>query len=125
MNNIKDIIPVINHILPLLSTIDEAILHVQNQLVELRYEESLTMLYDVLEGIASIETALHLMEEKFQMSRINEELECLKNGLRKVLNSYENKEQAKLENLVVKDVYPTFSSWKEEIERLLKPYVTS
>lgn len=118
-------IEVIQQIFPLLDTLEEGILHIENQLKELRYEEGLMMLQDVMEGIASIESAMQPMDGELAENNISILLLDVKKRINGVVTSYEQGKEINLENQITQELFPAFLNWKEEIEKALKPYIVS
>ncbi|SNS48924.1 hypothetical protein SAMN05446037_101165 [Anaerovirgula multivorans] len=116
---------VIQQILPLLDTIKEGILHIQNQLVELRYEEALTLLQDAMKGIASIDSVMQPIYDELPENNIDTLFVVVKESMNKAVDSYEQGSESNLENQIEKEVLPSFKAWKEEMEKVLKPYVVS
>ncbi|TCQ02722.1 hypothetical protein [Serpentinicella alkaliphila] len=118
-------IEVIYNILPLLFTIEEGLIHVKQQISELRYEEALGLLQDSMLGIASIEQSIAPMKEKVPMGNISLLTSELKNNIINVLVNYEKGRQEFIEGQIEVQVLLSFMSWKEEIEKILKPYILS
>lgn len=114
---------VIRQILPLLETIEEAILHIQKQLKELRYEEALDLLEDSTIGIASIEKAMQPMMPELQENNIASLIARLKEKIDNAVNIYEKKKEENLQKQIEGEILPAFTEWKEEMDRLLKPYI--
>ncbi|MEW9124847.1 MAG: hypothetical protein AB2421_19200 [Thermotaleaceae bacterium] len=120
-------IEVIYNILPLLSTIEEGLNHIKNQLSELRYEESFALIQDAMMGIASIESALQPMESQFkelQDSDMIKKKQDLNQYMSTVVNLYENKKYKELEKKV-NLVLGAFIVWRESIEQIVRPQIIS
>lgn len=124
MNNQTE---VIFHILPLLSTIEEGLRHIQKQLIELRYEEAFYLLEDAVEGIASIDHALELIKVEF-MELEDEKLKKIKTNLNqhiaKIVSLYENKNYNELEK-TMNLVLDSFTVWREYIETIIRIKIVS
>ncbi|AKL93778.1 hypothetical protein CACET_c02620 [Clostridium aceticum] len=118
-------IEVMKQILPLLETIEEGFSHIQNQLTELRYEEALAMLQDVIEGIASIDGAMKPIYEELMENNISNLSLLLKESISKAIHKYKRGKEINLEIQVQNEIIPVFTDWKREIEKTLKPYVVS
>lgn len=111
--------------LELLNTMEEAIFHIQNQLVELRYEEVFVLLQDMMDGITSIENAIAPMESELPENNMINLLSTVKENMDKVLNSYEHDKVSILEKQMSEEVLPSFLNWKEETGKVLRLYIVS
>lgn len=122
MNIIENYTEVIKDLLLLLDTMEEGIIHSKKQVQELRYEEALGLLQDVMMGVASIEKAMEPMSSNLAENNIDAVGAVFKGDINKVVDSYETGKEAELENQVG-EVLVSFKNWKEEIESILIPYV--
>jgi len=125
MGVIKKYYEVIEKTLSLLDTMEEGITHIKIQLSELRYEEAFNIQQDVVEGIASIENAIEPMFPKLQENNIESMTAILKENISKVVACYERGEGTNLHKQVEEIILPAFKNWKEELEKVLKPYIVS
>lgn len=117
-------IEVIHNILALLPTIEEGINHIKVQISELRYEEALGLLEDLMLGIASIEQSLEPITE-IPKKKIAHLTANLKDSILKIVENYEKGKKELIENQMESEVLPSFMNWKKELETTLKPYVLS
>lgn len=104
---------------------EEGIIHSKKQIQELRYEEALGLLGDVMMGIASIEDAIQPMIAELAENNIETTGATLKEYISKVVSIYEGGKEVELEKQVEEGILVTFKHWKEEIERVLRPHVVS
>lgn len=118
-------IEVILNLLPLLDTIGEGILYSKKQIQELRYEEAKELLEDMVTGIVSIEDAIQPMLQYLPQNKIVALETKLKDDISKVVSSYENGKEVGLNKFIEERLLVDFNSWKEELERILRPYVVS
>ncbi len=125
MLKIKNFLEVIHNIFPLLNTIEEGLNHIKQQLFELRYEEALGLLEDVVLGISSIEDAIQPMMPELEENKIEILSVTLKESISKILETYKDGKEIDLATQVEEGVLIAFQYWKEEIERVLRPYVVS
>lgn len=114
---------VIKRTLELLETIREGIQHIQEKLLELRYEEALIMLQDIVEGVASIESAIEPMMTEFVENNIESLTTILKENVSKAVGSYENGKEINMERLAEEGILLAFKKWKLELERVMKAYI--
>ncbi|AOT70019.1 hypothetical protein [Geosporobacter ferrireducens] len=123
MIHIKKYYDVIEKCLGLLNTIEEGFEYIQNQIKELRYENAFIVLQDIAEGISSIENAIMPMEDKLPNNNVGERTIEVKENIHKAMNSYKQEKQSQLEEQIKQEIYPAFIGWKEEVERILRPYL--
>lgn len=120
MNNNTE---VIHNILPLLETLEEGFGYIQEQLSQLRYEEALKLLEDAAMGILSIDQAIEPMTDDLGDNNIATLGATLKTDMSQVVTSYEANREENVEKQIQGKVIVSFKSWKDEIERVLRPYV--
>lgn len=123
--SVKKYYEVIEKSLQLLETIEEGLIYIQKQLEELRYEEGFTVLKDAMEAIVSIESAIHPMKDGLQENCLDVLAVAIKESMKKAINSYENGKELDLGEQIEKEILPSFMKWKEEVERVLNPYILS
>lgn len=114
---------VINKLLPLLSTMEEGVLHVNKQIQELRYEEALAILRDILEGIDSIENAIKSIKDELELDGIDTLSILVKESIEYAVSNYEKGNQSNLLSWGGEKLLPSFANWKDEIERVIRPYI--
>ncbi|SHH27481.1 hypothetical protein SAMN02745221_02068 [Thermosyntropha lipolytica DSM 11003] len=117
-------IEVIQNLLPLLSTLEEGLVHIKKQLSELRYEEALGLLEDCLLAIASIEAALQPMAE-LSLEKVFSLTATLKAACEKVVATCEKENPEQAEIIISTQLLPVFQEWKSELEKILTPYISS
>ena len=118
-------IEVIRRILELLETIQEGFKHISVQVQELRYEEAMDMLNDSLDGMESIEDALKPMLKDLPENEIIKLSLEIRTKLQMMLKDYEQNNMDSFIEVNNNIFIPTFIQWKEEINRVLMPYLLS
>ena len=118
-------IDVIYNIVPLLSTIGEALEYTNQLLSQLQYEEALTLLEDVVVGVVSIASAIKPMQPELSKNEIESLGGILALKMSQVVGSYEMGREADLERQIGQALIVAFENWREEIERVLKAYITA
>ena len=104
---------------------EEGIIHLQKQMQELRYEEALGLLEDVMMGMASIEDAIQPMMSELVENNIEITGATLKENISRAVNIYKGGKEAELEKQVEEGILVAFKKWKQEIVQVLRPYVVS
>lgn len=112
MDNKQDIF---TRVLELLGTVEEGFIHVKGQIEELKYENALVMMHDIVEGIDEIGKSFKTLEED-----LPESSEKLKQGLIGFVTSYEQQKQANL-SAQIDTIIAEFTNWKETIEETIRP----
>ena len=116
---------VIERILQLLETIEEGFIYVKEQLEKLHYEEGFIVIKDAMEAIESIENALKPIKAKLPENDLDDFTAAIKHNMDNAINSYEQGKEVYLVEQIEKEILPSFLKWKEELERVLRPYVIS
>ena len=116
---------VIHHIALLLPTIEDALLHMQQQLTELRMEESLALFQDTASALAGIANAMLPLIEKGEDKELLQAMVVLREGVSLMVDAYETKRLFLLEQTLVKRLIPAFYRWRDILEVRVKPSVVS
>lgn len=118
-------IEVVQNVLSLLDTIEEGIQHLKKQIFELRYEEGILMLEDIVDGKISIENAMEPMMENLRENKIKSLLKIFNEDINSILNLYENDNKSELEDIISNKFISDFLNWKTEVSDVLKVYTIS
>ena len=109
--------------LELLATVDEALGHMEQQLAELRLEESMLLFQDVATAIGSIiASALPLIKQEEDdlllqtLSPLRESISCL-------VDCYEQEDLQAVQTVLASRLLPAYRGWRDEVERRLRPFV--
>lgn len=116
---------VIERILQLLETMEEGYIYIKNQLEKLYYEEGIIVLNDAMDAVNSIENALYPIKAELPEKNLDAYTEAIKHSMDNAINSYEQGKEVYLTEQIEKEILPSFLAWKEELERVLRPYVNS
>ncbi|KAB3539659.1 hypothetical protein F8154_00460 [Alkaliphilus pronyensis] len=116
---------VIRRIIELIDTLEEGIIHLEKQLTEHRYEESVVMLQDLLEAISSIANAIEPMDGELPENNISSLSQNLIKGIQKTVDSYSEDKEVNLSVEAQEYIIPNYISWRDEIAKTLKPYIQS
>ncbi|MEA4835984.1 MAG: hypothetical protein VB133_12695 [Anaeromusa sp.] len=107
----------------LLATVDEALGHMEQQLAELRLEESMILFQDVATAIGSIiASALPLLKQEEDdlllqtLSPLRESISCL-------VDCYEQEDLQAVQTVLASRLLPAYRGWRDEVERRLRPFV--
>lgn len=103
----------------LMNTLDEGLSHARTQLMQLRYEEALVLFTDSMEAIVAVEKSLVIIENEVGVNSIDVLAENLRSSMTQVLESYERKEESKIESHIMDEVMYNFMKWREVIECIL------
>lgn len=115
---------VINQILELLPTIEEALQHMKVQLDELRLEESATLFKDTAEAIERISNCVLPLLKKDCNQYLIDSVD-IREGITMIIDAYEQNGLTTIQTALVHRLIPAFSSWQQELEQRLRPSVLS
>lgn len=114
---------IIHYSLELLPTIEEALLHMQKQLEELRLEESAVLLTDVSQAIGKIvHYSLPMLNEsrdQFMMDAII----GLRESMELIADAYEDSNLAGIQDALRGRLIPAFVHWRYELLKSLGPAI--
>lgn len=115
-------IEIINNIFPLLETIEEAAIHLKKQILELRWEESMNLIEDLLLGVSAIQESVEIMVQKSKFNIDIKLINNIKNAASKLLEVYKKGNYKKYSLCIENELVPAFIIWKNEVEKSLKLY---
>ncbi|WP_429158808.1 hypothetical protein [Desulfitispora alkaliphila] len=121
----EDEMVVINNTIELMKTMEEGIDYVNKKFNELKVEETINMLIDLTEAFTTIEGAVSPLIVKFEENEIESKNEELKSALEILLKDLEQTNGKKAIDIMKLHLIPKFDAWKEEMTRVLKPYIVS
>jgi len=116
---------IIERILELLNTMEEGLEFIQIGLSELKYEEAQIVLKDVIDAVHSIDSSIQPMQSGLPQNNISTLSSLLKKSLDKALERFDQNNELNINSLLENETYPAFKSWREEIEKVLRPYILS
>ena len=107
----------------LLATVDEALGHMEQQLVELRLEESLLLFQDVATAISSVTASLLPLLKEEENIRLLKALIPLRESISCLVDYYEQEDLQTVQTVLERQLQPAYREWREEVERRLRPFV--
>jgi len=116
---------VIERILELLDTMKAGLDYIQLKLSELKYEEALIVIKDIVDALDSIYNSIQPMESQLPENNLVAFTASIKYNLDNVIKSYEQGKEAYVAEQIEKGILPSFLVWKGELERVLRPYIIS
>ena len=117
---------VIEQTLGLLDIIEEGIGHIQKQVLELRFEEALTLLEDTTEAFQSIEAALEpIIDELSEPEAIQYTNAKMMKSFNLVVTEFEKHNIGNTLDALELSLEPCFRIWKSELEKQLRAYIAS
>lgn len=116
---------VIERTMELLETINEGLLYTEKQIEELRYEGTFELLKDSKVAIESIEKALAPLKSEFTKNSIDELYNNMIDSFNEIIENFEENKKMEIGIQIKEEVVPEFGEWKEEIIRILNPFILS
>ncbi|SFH70463.1 hypothetical protein SAMN05192551_102262 [Tindallia magadiensis] len=107
----------------LMQTIHEAVDHMIKQLEELRYEETIQLLEDVVKGTESVQMALLPLAEEEEASKLQSLHKDLMEKVDKYLDFYRDKEHEAMKEQMSMAIVESLKKWHREMEELIKPHI--
>ncbi|MGO0063599.1 hypothetical protein ACTID9_27005 [Brevibacillus fluminis] len=118
-------IDVIKQTLELSETGLEGLQHMQAQIEEGFFEQSLTLFTDVLAAHFEIEKSVALFSENLPENKLSVISQQLNEAAVELAETYEKGERSALGDVLGIKVIPQYTEWKEELYRCLHPYVVA
>ena len=118
-------IEVINRMMELVETMGEGLEYIQEKLERDEPEKAVKMLLDTTHAFASIEESLHSVLSELPEEGIQEKTDTLRSALAEIVREYEKGQGHLALDIFKLELYPAFNRWREELERVLKPYTMS
>lgn len=119
-------IDVINKILELSETCQEALAHIKGKLNEGRFEETSPLMSDVVEGFYHLEQALPgLLEQLPPGNTIEQLISQLRRSIELVVTDYEQGDSGQVQEKLQFNLQPAFQRLHRELDGVLRPYTLS
>lgn len=104
---------------------EEGLAYIKEKLTELNIEATITVLSDTIDAFSAVELAITPMIDELEDNEILIKTDELRKRLDIMVKEYEKKNGQKFYEIIQLSLEPSFKSWKEEIELVLRPYVAS
>ena len=118
-------IEVMKKSLELSETILEGLQHIQKLLNEGKNEQSVFMFEDALEAYTAISTTIEPVINELNNESISAQQAAFSQAADLVVTAYEEKNYAKVQEILQFTLVPRFKKLKEQLEEAFKPYVIS
>ncbi|SHG54183.1 hypothetical protein SAMN02745221_00447 [Thermosyntropha lipolytica DSM 11003] len=116
---------VVQNILELLGTMEEAFAYTRDKLEALEIEATTGVLHDTMEAFLTIENSLLFMSPDLAAGRIKQATDKLRDAFSLIVQNYEEERGYKALEIVRTSLEPAFRYWKQTLEEELRPYVVS
>lgn len=116
-------IEVMQRILGLSETMEDAISYMDSQIKESRFEQALVTLEDVIDAQACICEAMVPIQARLENNGIEDYSQELQRVLGETIKLCERGEVSKMQFAVENNLAPAFTRWQDELRRVLEPYV--
>ncbi len=123
MRKVEKYIEVITRALALSDTILEGIEHIQRTLEEIRYEDATVLIHDVMEGLKAIEEALQPLVNELVDNNLEYLISNLKDEIEEIIDLFNNDRMEAAAERTSKKLIPAFTIWKQELHRVIGPFV--
>lgn len=116
-------IEVMQRILGLAETMEGAILYMDSQIKEARFEQALVTLEDIMDAQVCIREAMVPIQAKLENNGIEDSSQELQRALGETIELFERGDASKIELAVESNLVAAFTRWQGELRRVLEPYV--
>lgn len=116
---------VVQNILELLSTMQEALDYIREKLEALDVEATMGILHDTIEAFLAVENSLIFMSPDLASGRIRIATDDLKKAFDFIVRYYEEDKGYRILEIFEGNLEPAFRGWKQVLEEELRPYVVS
>jgi hypothetical protein len=116
---------VIYCILELLPTIDEALQHMVTQLDELRLEGAEVLLRDATQAISSISGNLVLLTTEHDEAVLVQSTSNIREAIGAIIDGFEASNLSLIHTALATRLIPAFNEWRQQVEMVLQPSVSS
>lgn len=113
---------VANLVLELATTMGEGLDHIQQQLSELRIEESWSMLEDILVGLKTITQSLRSYDPINSSSQLQESEAIMRQEFLNIVEAYPFANIEYLNNILTLRLLPAYHNWNKILREILSPY---
>ncbi len=116
---------VVYRILELLPTIEEAFLHINDQLTELRLEESEKLFVDAMRAISNIAGNLARLAPRQDETGLIQDTADLREAIGWMIDGYETGKLETLQTVLTGCLLPAFRIWRQQVEKMVQPAILS
>lgn len=116
---------VINRILDLSETCQEAITYIKGRLNEGHFEETLVQMSEVVEAFYQLEQALSKLPEQWPDNHLEQVTKQVQRSLEWIASAYENGQPGQVQEKLQFNLQPAFHTLHRELETVLRPYTLS
>lgn len=116
---------VVYRILELLPTIEEAFLHINDQLTELRLEESERLFTDAMRAISNIAGNLARLAPRQDETGLIQDTAGLREAIGLMIDGYETGKLETLPAVLTGHLLPAFRVWRRQVEKMVQPAILS
>lgn len=116
---------VMKQTLELLETMEEGFTYIKKKLGELNTEGTITVLTDLINAFTEIDKSIFPSLEELSESQVPQKSNKLTKAFDTMVKEYESNRGQKAYEITQLTLEPAFKHWKEELEKVLKPYIVS
>lgn len=114
------------HILTLLPTVEEGLERMSVQLKELKIEASTELFQDVVKAVQSIANALPAaLFENPDIDKLTPSISRIRQSIASFVSSYEAANITAIESCLATELLPAFKAFRQDVEDILIPLVSS
>lgn len=117
-------IEMIQKILNLSETGMEALNHIKSQLHQNQFEDTFSLMSDVVHAFSAIEESLNAINsEEVNLEEALLKSDKLKQSLEITVTAFENHNSEKVKEILQFNLMPAYQHWRNELETVLRPHI--
>ncbi|GAE94582.1 hypothetical protein JCM21714_3753 [Gracilibacillus boraciitolerans JCM 21714] len=109
--------------LVLAETLQEGILHIQTELNQSNFSNTMYLFEDVVHAFSSIESANKQLNESVISEELFEQTDKVKKAIELVVNQYELGNKGKVQEILQFNLLPAIKRWRTTMEQSFHPFI--
>ncbi|QKS72351.1 hypothetical protein FLK61_37620 [Paenalkalicoccus suaedae] len=109
----------------LAETMQEGVAHIKKLLQEGKYEQTVSLLDDIVQGFASVSASINQIKDDIDTENIRVAEANLRNGFDAIVTAYERKNYGQAQEIIQFTLQPKLKAWHDAMEDSFKSYLIS
>ncbi|MED4461198.1 hypothetical protein [Metabacillus fastidiosus] len=116
-------IDIMRQSLDLQETVLEGLEHVQKQISEGKFEDTISLFRDIVQAFFSIESSLKCLPDQILIDEVI--IDNIRGSLNIAVNAYESKNYMNVQEVIEFKIIPMYKEMKIQLEQTFNPYIIS
>ncbi|TWI59958.1 hypothetical protein [Halalkalibacter nanhaiisediminis] len=118
-------VDVMKQAVELVKTMQEGIAHIQTQLNEGQFEQSIVLFQDVMTAYAALQRSVTPVLTELKEDEVTPQFEKLAQPLELVVSGYEQKEYGRVKEVIQFTLLPYLQKMEQSLSEAFAPYIVS